>query len=159
MKGINKSKFSITYDEYILLTKLIKNKEKKTLEDNCYIKMFEMVHKFKTELSPEDFISERQEENRNEYLKMNDLELTPNFNILYNLPTDNFEKIIKSNRFGLIEYTYETENRIRRVAIQLPLFGEQWIKIEKKSKNEVAFVYCFTNRKSYLVARKVLSEK
>lgn len=158
---MNGPKFSITYDEYLLLTKLIKNKEKKTLEDNCYIKMFEMIHKFKTEISEEDFISERQEEERNEYLKMNDLELTPNFNILYLLIMSNEmsgECLLKSNRFGLIEYTFETENRIRRVAIQLPLFGKQWVKIEKKNKNKVAFVYCFTNRKSYLVARKVLSD-
>lgn len=162
MKSFNsmEMKFSITYQEYLLLKIWIKNKEKKSFEENCYIKMFESIHKFIDNdcIDETKFITIKEEEERKEYLNLKDLELTPNFNILYDVVGDQDSILLKSDRFGLIEYCMERKNEIKKVAIQLPLFGEQWVKIEKKDKNKVAFVYCFKDKKSYLVARKILAE-
>lgn len=155
------SKLSITYPEYLLLSEKIKKKEKKTFEENCYVKMFESIHKFIDNdcIIKNNFITDKEEQERNDYLNLRGLELTPNFNILYDIVNENPSDsvILKTDRFGLIEYCLEGKNGIKRVAIQLPLFGKHLIKVEKKGINKVAFVYCFKNNKSYLVARKPLA--
>ena len=158
------SKLSITRLEYLLLSEKIKKKGKKTFEENCYIKMFESIHKFidkdLIEKIENKFMTDREEQERDEYLKLRGLELTPNFNILYDIVDENPSDciLLKTNKFGLVEYCLEDKesSEVKRVAIQLPLFGEQWVKVEKKEKNKVAFVYCFKERRSYLVARKIL---
>lgn len=158
-----KMKFSITYPEYLVLKEVIKKKTKKTFEENCYIKLFESIHKFidNDYINEDKFINDEEKNERNEYLESRGLEFTPNFNILYDIVDENPSDtiVLKTNKYGLVEYCLETENEIKNVAILLPLFGIQWVKIEKKDKNKVAFIYCFKDKRSYLVARKVLAIK
>lgn len=146
--------FSISEREYEFLKRTIKNKPKKTLEDNCYLKLFDKILRM-TRVHDAVFLTDKEAEERNKFNP------NPNFNILIDIlreKTDGESEIFKTDKYGLFKYTHEKEDgEVVIDYIHLPCCNTL-VKIEKKNK-DITFIYCFPKCKEYIVARDVLSRK
>lgn len=150
------AKFSISEREYEFLKRTIKNKPKKTLEDNCYLKLFDKLIRIRTNrVHDVVFLTDKEAEERNEFNP------NPNFNILIDIlreKPDGEVEMFKTDKYGLFKYTHEKEDgEIKIDYIHLPCCNTL-VKLEKKNK-DITFIYCFPKCKEYLVARDVLSHK
>lgn len=149
------AKFSISEREYLLLKRTIKNKPKKTFEENCYLKLFDKIIRINGNYENHSFLTDKEADERNEFNP------NPNFNILIDIlrekPNGEMD-MFKTDKYGLFKYTHEKENgELVEDYIQLPCCNTL-VKIEKKNK-DITFIYCFPNSKEYIVARDVLSKK
>lgn len=153
------TKFSISEREYLLLKRTIKNKPKKTFEENCYLKLFDKIIRIDVNYENHSFLTDKEVDERNEFNP------NPNFNILIDIlrekPNGEID-MFKTDKYGLFKYTHEKErengeNELIEDYIQLPCCNTL-VKIEKKNK-DITFIYCFPNSKEYIVARDVLSKK
>lgn len=147
------TKFSISEREYLFLKNTIKNKPKKTFEENCYLKLFDKIIRIEVH-GANLFLTDKEADERNEFNP------NPNFNILIDIlrekPNGEID-MFKTDKYGLFKYTHEKEGEIIEDYIQLPCCNTL-VKIEKKNK-DITFIYCFPNSKEYIVARDVLSRK
>lgn len=148
------AKFSISEREYEFLKRTIKNKPKKTLEDNCYLKLFDKLIRNRMNRDAV-FLTDKEAEERNEFNP------NPNFNILIDIlreKPDGEVEMFRTDKYGLFKYTHEKEDgEIKIDYIHLPCCNTL-VKLEKKNK-DITFIYCFPKCKEYLVARDVLSRK
>lgn len=144
------SKLSISYKEYLYLKEQVKPKPKKTFIENCFMKLYDKI--LKLDLNENKiFMTDSEVEERNKFNPNN------NFNILIDIVrdyADNTIEILKTNKYGLIEYMNE---EFGKIYIQLP-YCDCVVKIVKKNK-DITFIHCFPNAKEYLVARDILSHK
>lgn len=151
----NNSKFSISYNEYLEIERNAKIQKRRNILENCYMKMFEVLYKMHVEeLREENFMTEEEVAERDVYLVKNEIPMTPNFNILYDIVKDKNPgdvEIIRTDKYGLFQYTDETHGTI---AIQLPMTN-CLVKIERKN-SKIAFLYCYKNMKNYIIARECL---
>lgn len=145
------SKISISYSEYLFLREKVKNKPKKTFVENCFLKLYDKILKLDLTERNESvsFLTEYEADERDKF-KPNS-----NFNILIDIvrdSTDDTVELLKTNKYGLVEYTNEEYGKIY---IQLP-YCNCLVKLVKKNK-DITFIHCFPSSKEYLVARDVLS--
>lgn len=149
------TKFAISEREYLLLKRTIKNKPKKTFEENCYLKLFDKIVRIDEVHGTNLFLTDKEADERNEFNP------NPNFNILIDIlreKPDGETDMFKTDKYGLFKYTHEKKNgELVDDYIQLPCC-QSLVKIEKKNK-DITFIYCFPNSKEYIVARDVLSHK
>ena len=103
------------------------------------MKMFEVLYKMHTEeLREENFMTEEEVAERDAYLVENEIPMTPNFNILYDIVKDKNPgdvELIKTDKYGLFQYTDEAHGTI---AVQLPMTN-CLVKIERKN-SKIAFL-------------------
>lgn len=145
------SKISISYSEYLFLREKVKNKPKKTFVENCFLKLYDKILKLDLTERNESisFLTEYEADERDKF-KPNS-----NFNILIDVvrdSTDDTVELLKTNKYGLVEYTNEEYGKIY---IQLP-YCNCLVKLVKKNK-DITFIHCFPSSKEYLVARDILS--
>lgn len=144
-------KISISYSEYLFLREKVKSKPKKTFVENCFLKLYDKILKLDLTEKNESvsFLTEYEADERDKF-KPNS-----NFNILIDIlrdSTDETTELLKTNKYGLVEYTNEEYGKIY---IQLP-YCNCLVKLVKKNK-DITFIHCFPSSKEYLVARDVLS--